>query len=281
MGLLPLIVTTHADSDTNDMPYPGKSQSGKMILHMQVGPSWHQVPLDIPIDSFLFKVNFHLGSDGKSVKGLDVDLKPDKIDLYHTVGFTAKSEKVVVVYPVFTQAAYEPHGFYDYYQSKCDQSCLTVPIPEQGVLSYSASQGATAVLSMLNYSFISDIDVDRNPTILKKYDKVIVLHNEYVTRKEFHALVLHPNVLYLYPNALYAQVQVNYDNDTIKLVKGHGYPSKDITNAFHWKFDNSKFEYNVSCDDWKIYDIKNGKMLNCFPEYRLFYDENLLNEIKS
>ena len=281
MGLLPLIVTTYADSDTNGMPYPGKNQSGKMILHMQVGPSWHQVPLEIPIDSFLFKVNFHLGSDEKSVKGLDVDLKPDKTDLYHTVGFTSKSEKVVVIYPVFTQAAYEPHGFYDYYHSKCDQSCLTVPIPEQGVLSYSASQGATAVLSMLNYSFISDIDVDRNPTILKKYDKVIVLHNEYVTRKEFHALVLHPNVLYLYPNALYAQVQVDYDKDTITLVKGHGYPSKDVTNAFHWKFDNSKFEYDVSCDNWKIYGIKNGKMLNCFPEYRLFYDENLLNEIKS
>jgi len=281
MGLLPLIVTTYADSDTNGMPYPGKNQSGKMILHMQVGPSWHQVPLEIPIDSFLFKVNFHLGSDEKSVKGLDVDLKPDKTDLYHTVGFTSKSEKVVVIYPVFTQAAYEPHGFYDYYHSKCDQSCLTVPIPEQGVLSYSASQGATAVLSMLNYSFISDIDVDRNPTILKKYDKVIVLHNEYVTRKEFHALVLHSNVLYLYPNALYAQVQVDYDKDTLTLVKGHGYPSKDVTNAFHWKFDNSKFEYDVSCDNWKIYGIKNGKMLNCFPEYRLFYDENLLNEIKS
>ena len=281
MGLLPLIVTTYADSDTNGMSYPGKNPSGKMILHMQVGPSWHQVPLEIPIDSFLFKVNFHLGSDEKSVKGLDVDLKPDKTDLYHTVGFTSKSEKVVVIYPVFTQAAYEPHGFYDYYHSKCDQSCLTVPIPEQGVLSYSASQGATAVLSMLNYSFISDIDVDRNPTILKKYDKVIVLHNEYVTRKEFHALVLHPNVLYLYPNALYAQVQVDYDKDTLTLVKGHGYPSKDVTNAFHWKFDNSKFEYDVSCDNWKIYGIKNGKMLNCFPEYRLFYDENLLNEIKS
>jgi hypothetical protein len=36
------------------------------------------------------------------------------------------------------------------------------------------------------------MDIDRNPAILKKFDKIIVLHNEYVTKKEFNAIALDP-----------------------------------------------------------------------------------------
>ena len=31
----------------------------------------------------------------------------------------------VVIYPIFTSAAYQPGGFYDYYAGNCDESCIT------------------------------------------------------------------------------------------------------------------------------------------------------------
>ncbi|MDE1727489.1 MAG: hypothetical protein KGH89_09565, partial [Thaumarchaeota archaeon] len=103
------------------------------------------------------------------------------------------------------------------------------------------------VLKLLNYSYVKDQDVDKNPDILKQYKRVIILHNEYVTKKEFDAITSHPDVVFLYPNALYAQVQTNYDNDTITLVRGHGYPDSAIRNGFDWKYDNSRYEYDIDC----------------------------------
>lgn len=49
----------------------------------------------------------------------------------------------------------------------------------------------------------------------------------------------------------------------IILVRGHCYPSSEITNGFDWKFDNMDFEYD-SCENWKFYEIDNGIMLNCY-----------------
>jgi len=108
---------------------------------------------------------------------------------------------------------------------------------------------------------------------------VILLHNEYVTKKEFEAITKHPNVVYLYPNALYTEVKTDYTKNTMALVRGHGYPSADISNGFGWKFDNSKFEYDYKCKNWKFDKIVNGKMLNCYPRYQLLYDSALLKEI--
>lgn len=142
------------------------------------------------------------------------------------------------------------------------------------------SGGGASMLYFLNYTDLTDVDVDKDPSILKKYDKVILLHNEYVTQKEFNAITKHKNVVYLYPNALYALVKSDYKTNTITLQKGHGYPTKDITNGFKWRYDNSKYEYDLQCDNWKFTSIPNGKMLNCNPDYRVFFDKNLLLEIK-
>ena len=57
-----------------------------------------------------------------------------------------------------------------------------------------------------------------------------MLHNEYVTRTMFDAITSHPNVVYLSPNALYAEIEVDYDNDTITLIRGHNYPQPEIKN---------------------------------------------------
>ena len=207
--------------------------------------------------------------------------KPELSDFYRQVGFTNQSKDVVVVYPIFTQGAYGNHGFYDYYNKKCGIECLTVPIPTEFVPRYGASMTATIALSLLNYSQITDVQVDKNPDILKKYHKVIILHNEYVTKKEFDAITSHPNVIYLFPNALYAEVRTNYTNNVFTLVRGHGYPIASISNGFDWKFDNSNLEYNINCYNMTFTIIPNGKMLNCYPAYRALFDKTFLEDIKN
>lgn len=235
--------------------------------------------LSLPVDKLFFNVTPHYDQNGV-FSSMTMKLKPELGKLYQNVGFPSKS-KIVYIYPVFTQAAYGVKGFYDYYNKKCDTSCLTVPIPNKIQGSYASSISTAFVLTLLNYSSINDIDIDKNPDILKKYDKVIVLHNEYVTQKEFDAITHHPNVVYLFPNALYAKVNTDYNKGTITLVRGHGYPSKNITNGFGWKNDNSKYEYDFKCDGWKFYPVNNGKMLNCYPAYRVMYDKTLLEAIKN
>jgi len=192
-----------------------------------------------------------------------------------------QSKKTIVIIPIFTHSAYSSSGFYDYYNKKCDESCLTVKIERINPPQYNAGKNAIQILKILEYEFISDIEIDEDPQILLNYDKVIVLHNEYVTQTEFEAITNHPHVLYLYPNALYAKIDYDKKNDEITLIRGHDYPTKDIANGFDWEFDNTNpFEYDTKCDNWKLYEIDNGKMLNCYPENKIWRDESLLKAIR-
>lgn len=234
----------------------------------------------IPYDKLLvnFDLKFENPNDPYKITDVNMSPNPNFSALYDTL--TPSPKKIAFIYPIFTQAAYSKDGFYDYYLKNCDSKCLTVKIPTQfSGGAYSSSGGAT-MLYFLGYDFITDVDVDKNPSILTKYDRIIVLHNEYVTQKEFNAITKHKDVVYLYPNALHALVKSDYKTGTIKLIKGHGYPNKQIYNGFDWKYDNTKYEYNLQCDNWKFSSIPNGKMLNCNPDYRVFFDKDLLLEIK-
>ena len=188
------------------------------------------------------------------------------------------TKKSIVIVPVLTSSAYSDNGFYSYFRGECDKTCLAVKIRDD-MATYVDSKNAVVILKSLGYNTLTDIDLDKNPSILSQYDKVIVLHNEYVTQREFDAITSHPHVLYLYPNALYAKVSIDYWNNMAHLIRGHGYPEKTLQNGFDWKFDNSKFEYDRECADWKFTEIDNGIMLNCYPEGRLDYDMFLLQTI--
>jgi hypothetical protein len=191
-----------------------------------------------------------------------------------------QSQKVVVIYPIFTAAAYEQDGFYDYYKGDCGSSCLTKKLKDSYSPRFETSGNAVQVLGLLGYKFITDVDVSTNPDILKNYDKIILLHNEYVTKTEFDAITRHPNIVYLYPNALYAEVSYDPENDKITLVRGHNYPEKSIRNGFDWKFDNSDNEYNTDCSKMRFDRIENGWMLNCYPETPIHASKVLLQTIK-
>jgi len=228
-----------------------------------------------------FENDFH-AVKGKVVAGqhAHIELKEENGLLYEQI-MPEESEKIVFIVPIFTELAYGKQGFYDYYQEKCDQTCLTVPIKTNIPLSFQSSDHTARVLKLLGYEYITDIEIEKNPNILKNYDKLIVLHNEYVTKKEFDAITSHPNVIYLYPNALYAEISVDFEKNSIILIKGHGYPEKGISNGFNWEFDNTHpFEYDTLCKDWKLIKIPNGIMLNCYPENIIYRDFNLLKIIK-
>ena len=190
------------------------------------------------------------------------------------------NKKSAVIFPIFTAAAYSEPGFYTFYRGECDDDCLTVKLDDEYNPLFTSSANGLQVLNLLDYDILTDISIHQNPEILSKYEKIILLHNEYVTSVEFDAILSHPNVIYLYPNALYAEVNFDEELWEISLVRGHNYPEITIRNGFDWKFDNSPEEYDVTCDDMKFSKIDNGWMLNCYPENVLHKNKELLKQIK-
>lgn len=208
-------------------------------------------------------------SEGK-IKHNKVTLlkKPQLSELYEKLQYDENLEKkIVIVMPTLTAIAYSEPGFYTYYRGECDTSCLTIPLTYLPFLNFQSSSTTVQVFDLLGYERISDIEIDVNPDILKKYDKVVLLHSEYVTKKMFDVITNHPNVIYLFPNALHAEIEINYDENSIKLIRGHGYPNQSISNGFDWQYDNTHpYEFDTDCKDWEFYEIDNGYMLNCYPE---------------
>lgn len=194
--------------------------------------------------------------------------KLDELNYYQDYESLRPITKSVVVYPIFTQSAYEWGGIHDFYAGYCN-SCLTTPIQKHYEKTFASSGNGYRILEFLGYDIIDDVDIDKNPNILEKYDKVILLHNEFVTRTEFDAITQHPNVIYLYPHALSSEVKSDYSNNTITLLRGPNYPNNNIINGFDWEYDNSQYFDDWSCLEWKFYPISNGFMLNCYPETEL------------
>lgn len=236
---------------------------------------------ELPINS-IFKINgvkgeFIIDGNLKQYTRLFFELDNKNQSTYDEL--INNDDKTIVIYPIFTASAYNEPGFYNYYKGQCDHNCLTVPI--KPILRAEIGGNGAQILKLLNYKFLSDVDIDKNPDVLKKFDKIILLHNEYVTQNEFDAITSHPNVIYLYPNTLHAKIKVNYDDNTISLIRGHGYPDQQITNGFDWKFDNTyPYEYDTECKNWEFYEIDNGKMLNCFPDTLIYRDAALLKTIR-
>ena len=223
------------------------------------------------VASTFFLIYGHYGSclveDGISKwLGPAFGLDPNKMDMYNEVAVWNDPQKAVVVYPYFTYAAYAEPGFYTYYRGECDD-CTTTKFPQKNASLYTSSGNAHQALTVLGYTSITDIEIDKDPSILQQFDKVIMLHNEYVTRTMFDAITSHPNVIYLYPNALYAEIEVDYIDETITLIRGHNYPEPEISNGFDWEFDNTHpYEFDSGCLSMKFYKIENGWMTNCYPE---------------
>jgi len=217
---------------------------------------------------------FHVFGDLDSIRTVDgvehwgsvyLGLNEERLDDYNAVSIWNDTQKAAVVFPTFTSSAYEEPGFYTYYRGECD-TCTTTGI-HMPRLMFASSGNALQTFSLMGYDTIDDISIDKNPSILEEYDKIVMLHNEYVTQTMFDAITNHPKVIYLYPNALYAEIEVDYENSLITLIRGHGYPEPEISNGFDWEFDNTHpYEYDTQCNAMEFYSIDNGWMTNCYPE---------------
>ena len=266
-----------------------KNIKGKIsIEEVPFSPSWI-VDKDklVFVSSSFFEIYGRNGNclvdpeDGISKwKNLMLGLNPNKMDMYNEVALWDDPQNAVVVYPYFTYAAYQLGGFYDYFRGDCDD-CTTTKFA-QPTSEYTSSGQAHQALTLLGYHSITDVEIDKDPSILQQFDKVIMLHNEYVTRVMFDAITSHPNVIYLYPNALYAEIEVNYIDETITLIRGHNYPEQEISNGFDWPFDNTHpYEYDDTCKDLEFYRPSVGWMTTCYPENLFLVNtEQLFNILK-
>jgi len=246
----------------------------------------HQESVEFSGNSTLF-TKFAYKKDFRNINGeiipleIHFKLKSDMQKTYDKIGFFNEKSNTIVIEPLFTSTAYWEPGFYTYYRNECGIECLTKKIEFEKPFGYSASEEGFKVLKLLNYQTISDYELAKNPKIIFEYDKVIVLHNEYITKEMFEAITNHPKVIYLYPNALYAEIELNFEENTITLIKGHNFPDSSVDNGFDWKFDNTQpYEFDTECENWEFYKIDNGVMLNCYPENIIFSDFNLLKKIK-
>jgi len=208
-------------------------------------------------------------------------LKSELAETYNEIGVFDQEEKPLVIIPTFTSSAYAPFGFYDYYNEKCGEQCLTTKIVSEDKLDYTSSANGVKILNLLGYDSITDLELHKNPNILNNYKKIIVLHNEYVSKIMFDALTLHKNVVFLYPNALYAEIEIDIPNNQITLIRGHGYPESTIVNGFNWENENTHpYEYDKECNNFEFYKISNGFMLNCYPEQAIWQNSSLLKALK-
>lgn len=178
-------------------------------------------------------------------------------------------QNVIILKPEITESAYGRNGFYWYFEGRCDEKCLTIPLQRGEIERWGAYNVKTLYfLEQYGWPTISDYELDAllssDPDYLLKYDALILLHNEYVTQRIFDAVLGHPNVIYLMPNALYAKVVIT--DGMITLVRGHNYPEPHIFNGFGWYDDNSPEEYDLDCNDWQFRRLDNGYQLNCYPE---------------
>jgi hypothetical protein len=213
------------------------------------------------------------------VDGMWLEFKEEHLKVAESL---KPNDSTVVIYPIFTSATYKEPGFYTYFRGECDESCIVDLSFENPEIKYTSSGMTTQILYLLGYEFVTDIDVDKNPQILKNYDTVIVLHNEYVTKKMFDAISNHPNLIFLAPNALYAEIDVNYDDNTLTLIRGHNYPEFDIKNGFDYEIEERfhHYEYDSECLTWEFIEIENGFHLNCYPDGVIHQNLNILLKMK-
>ena len=209
------------------------------------------------------------------------ELKSDLAETYNEIGVFDQEEKPLVIIPTFTSSAYAPFGFYDYFNERCGEQCLTTKIISEDKLNYNSSANGAKILKLLGYDSISDLELHKNPSILNKYDKIILLHNEYVSKKMFDAVTSHNNIIFLYPNALYAEIEVDMNKNEITLIRGHDYPP-GIKNGFDYEIEEQfhQYEYDSTCLDWKFIKFKNGYALNCYPEQEILQNSSLLKALK-
>lgn len=173
---------------------------------------------------------------------------------------------VLLVYPVFTEQAYQENGWYD----NTEHTTVYINNELDDRMRYGAGKH---LLSYFYNEFdtVSDIAVTTNPELLQSYQTIVLLHNEYVTVEEYNAIMNHSNVIYLFPNSLYRYVEYNDKQITLLNQTGNpmGYSNTKYTNEFD------------DCITYEIVEYQNGKGLSCYPKwFELMFNPFLREDIR-
>tara|TARA_B110001454_G_scaffold12311_1_gene11289 strand:+ start:44 stop:670 length:627 start_codon:yes stop_codon:yes gene_type:complete len=182
ISILILFLTTVFNSDVLETT---SENSNKFSIYIEKLVDTHTHQLDSP---FPF-INFHgsindvnrMQQDLEPLEGLRVTLNESEKEFL--VDLLKPNSNSVVIYPIFTSAAYSEPGFYTYFDSDCNESCVTDLSFDTPEFKFTSSGMTAQILYHVGYTFLTDAEVDKNPEILQNYDTVILLHNEYVTKK--------------------------------------------------------------------------------------------------
>ena len=165
-----------------------------------------------------------------------------------------KSKNIGLIQRTFTDAAYD-NAFYLFYNMKHNNSTnntkYTNLLSSKIIKQHLILPEFEVILDHLKWftpkskiTLITDEDAhDASSLFLdngtNKYDLIIVGHNEYVTQQEYNNLksfvAKGGTLILLDGNVFYAEVKYNKENQTITLVKGHG-----------WEFDGTSANRSVT-----------------------------------
>ena len=269
----------------SDLSIPASDLSVTMSDYIENLSNIHQIQFNLGVPYFdayftdddVTRINNNLGP----IDGVRITLNESTAE--QMIDLLKPNDGSVVIYPVFTSAAYKEPGFYTYFRGECDESCITDLSFENPEFKYTSSGLTAQILYHVGYDFLTDIEVDQNPELLQNYDTVILLHNEYLTKKAFDAISSHPNLIFLAPNALYAEIDVNYDDNTMTLIRGHQYPPpENPANGFDYVIEQEfhHYEYDTECLEWKFLEFENGFHLNCYPDGVIHQNLEILLKMK-
>ena len=226
---------------------------------------------------------------------------PEMKDIYLEI--MNNDDKTIVIYPTISLHAFSQQCIWDYYVPDSEDCKIIQLVTEtdlasmndniwlnpafienvSGYFLYNTNLTSFQTLRLLNYEMLSDLEIEKDPNILNDYDKIIVLHNKYVSKKIFDAITNHPKVIYLNPGALSEEVTIDFTNNTITVLSPIKYPEeKNHRNDFLWEYDNTdkEFEDCYLTDDPKFEVVSNGIMTNCVSENLLSKSKEFLKIIK-
>jgi hypothetical protein len=193
--------------------------------------------------------------------------------------------KIGLVKPTFTDAAYN-NKFYIFYKKYAHVSTKVNVTTDLGLLNSRVTnrQSGTqtnvfALTYLIKYinkfsnqtqvKVLTDNDIDKgkifgNSNQLNLFDILILGHQEYVTQQEYSNLKQYVSnggtIILLDGNIFYTEVKYNNNNNTISLVKGHGWTYNGKT---AWKNVNERWK-----DETREWVGSNYLCYRCIESFR-------------
>jgi N,N-dimethylformamidase beta subunit-like, C-terminal len=182
--------------------------------------------------------------------------------------FNNDTTNIALVEPSFTNAAYD-NSYYIFYRLNANTSdnqnitkylnLLTNKVDKNPIIAGSTLLSVRKNIEWLmpnyNIGLLTDVDVHNGSIFTEdnklhnKFDVLILGHQEYVTQEEYYNLkrfVANGGILILpYSNTFYSEVSYDKNNESIRLVKGHGWAfnGKSAWNSIKERWENETSQW--------------------------------------